>query len=159
MLLKHENNLKRSLRAKELYAELGNVCFTLSTEPVRSICFTESRSLQFNSKLKNYLNIQRVENHVNKPNERIELLLRLSLLMFKKAATLDENDWQYEYMQAIIMKKLSLPFEIVASKLLLAIHKLPEDSGIKEQEKIWDVHCNLISYIIKHGLKVKCCYI
>lgn len=76
-------------------------------------------------------------------------LWSLELRLFEKAIKLNDINWQFYYMKAIVLGKLKGDPKEIMSCSLKSIDLLPADSGTKEQEKIWDVHIFLFTCALK----------
>lgn len=145
-LLKQNSNkecVNRISVAKDLLYEFAIVCYTLSSEPVRSYAFQPSDAYHAWN-----FRVATDASFINKISKLVPLY-KLGIQLCKKAMILDPVEWQYSYMQAKLSKKLHKNQNDIIGLLIAAIRLLPEDSGTKEQEKILDAHYSLVTYVQK----------
>ncbi|KAI9092852.1 hypothetical protein DFS34DRAFT_277907 [Phlyctochytrium arcticum] len=147
-----------------VWSELGYLCYAIAAKPMngvagqsfhsRALKIWQERARQSRSEADSSINDGMLADppspDSSHPNIPILPIYALASYSFKKAALLDPTDWRYPYMLASTAIKLSRPHSIIINHFRTSIALVPDDSGIKEQEKILDPVIKFLGYLAKN---------
>ncbi|ORY48299.1 hypothetical protein BCR33DRAFT_63821 [Rhizoclosmatium globosum] len=152
-----ESNLTVAEHSLFSWGNFGFLCYSMIASPINCIAVKSSTLKSRTVWASRYAEMNSNAALVAEGFDTVEaaealgksILLSRGIEAFRMAHKADSAEWRYPFMLGKMSIMSDQDVEVVVDYFEKAIELLPEDSGMKEQETILDVHYCLVSFLCK----------